>query len=211
VTGGEPYLVDAAERRFPVAGPVTTLGRSSECDVFIPDRRASRRHAEIHWDGEYCTLHDLNSANGAFLNGRRIVEPEMLRDGDEIAIAGVTFTFRDPEATIRETEFPLLVVDESSGEIWVNREPVSLSPKEQALFDLLHSDVGRVYSKREIAAAVWPEYETQAEDYQVESLVKRLREKMEPDPRSPVLIVTERGLGYKLYVRITPKASGTHH
>ena len=198
MTRGEPYLVDAAGRRFPVADPVTTLGRSSECDVFIPDQRASRRHAEIHWDGEYCTLHDLDSANGAFLNGSRIVEPEMLRDGDEIAIAGATFIFRDPEATIRETEFPLLVVDQSSSEIWVNREPVSLSPKEQALFDLLHRNVGRVCSKREIAAAVWPEYETQAKDYQVESLVKRLREKMEPDSRNPVLILTVRGRGYKM-------------
>ena len=195
-----PYLMDAAGRRFPLAGPVTILGRSPNCDVYVPDKRASRRHAEVRWDGETCTLHDLGSANGAFLNSHRITTPQTLRDGDEIGIASAVFTFRDPEATIRVAEFPLLVVDEASGEIWVNRNPISLSPKEQALFDLLYRNAGRVCSKQESADAVWPEYRAEVYDYQIESLVKRLREKLEPDPRHPVLIVTVRGQGYKLAV-----------
>ncbi|RLC73381.1 MAG: transcriptional regulator, partial [Chloroflexi bacterium] len=53
-------------------------------------------------------------------------------------------------------------------------------------------------SKQEIAAAVWPEYQAEVYDYQIESLVKRLREKLEPDPRHPALIITARGWGYKL-------------
>jgi two-component system response regulator MtrA len=166
--------------------------------VFIPDRRASRHHAEVRWDGEFCTLHDLDSANGTLLNGRRITAPQPLRDGDQIAVASATFTFHDPEATLREGDFPLLVVDETSGEAWVNREPVSLSPKERVLFDLLYRNASQPCSKRQIAVEVWPEYETQADDYQIESLVKRLREKLEPDPRNPVLILTVRGRGYKL-------------
>lgn len=198
MTGNAPFLVDAAGRQFFVSASGITLGRSQKCDVFIPDQRASRRHAEVRWDGEFCTLHDLDSANGTLLNGRRITAPQPLRDGDQITIASAVFTFRDPEATLREDEFPLLVVDEASGEIWVNREPVSLSPKERALFDLLHHKAGQPCSKREIAVAVWPEYEAPADDYQVESLVKRLREKLEPDPRNPVLILTVRGRGYKL-------------
>jgi hypothetical protein len=198
LTGNVPFLIDAAGRRFSVSASGITLGRSKKCDVFIPDQRASRRHAEVCWDGEFCTLHDLDSANGTLLNGRRIAAPQSLRDGDEIAVASAIFTFRDPEATIREDEFPLLVVDGASDEIWVNREPVSLSPKERALFDLLRRNTGQPCSKREIAAAVWPEYGAPADDYQVESLVKRLREKLEPDPRKPVLILTVRGRGYKL-------------
>jgi hypothetical protein len=198
LTGSAPFLMDAAGRRFSVSASGITLGRSQKCDVFIPDQRASRRHAEVRWDGEFCALHDLDSANGTLLNGRRIAAPQSLRDGDQIAIASATFTFRDPEATLREDDFPLLVVDEASGEAWVNREPVPLSPKERALFDLLHRSAGQPCSKREVAAAVWPEYEAPADDYQVESLVKRLREKLEPDPRNPVLILTERGRGYKL-------------
>lgn len=195
-----PYLVDAAGRRFPLTGPATILGRSPNCDVHVPDKRASRRHAEVRWDGETCTLLDLGSANGTFLNSRRITTPQTLRDGDEIGIASAVFTFRDPEATIRVADFPLLVMDPISHEIWVNRNPVSLSPKEQALFDLLYRNTGRACSKQEIAETVWPEYRAEVYDYQIESLVKRLREKLEPDPRHPVLILTERGRGYKLAV-----------
>ncbi len=203
MTENAPYLEDATGQRFPLAGQVVVLGRSRNCDVFIPDQRASRRHAEIRWDGETTTLCDLGSANGTFLNGRRITTPQTLHDGDEIAIASATFTFHDPEATLRVAEFPLLVVDETTGELWVNRHLISLSPKEQALFDLLYRNADRVCSKQEIAEAVWPEYQAAVYDYQIESLVKRLREKLEPDPRQPVLLVTVRGRGYKL-VRSAP-------
>jgi pSer/pThr/pTyr-binding forkhead associated (FHA) protein len=198
VTEDVPYLVDAAGRQFPLAGPVSTLGRSPNCDVFVPDRRASRRHAEIRWDGETSTLHDLGSTNGTSLNGRRIAAPQALRDGDEVAIASAVFTFHDPEATLRVAEFPRLVVDPANGAVWVNRTPISFSAKEQVLFDLLYRNAGRVCSKQEIAEAVWPEYRAEVGDYQIESLVKRLREKLEPDPRHPVLILTARGRGYTL-------------
>ncbi len=195
-----PYLVDVIGRRFPIIDSGITLGRSESSDVYIPDRRVSRRHAEIEWDGEYSTLHDVGSANGTFLNGQRLTTPQTLRNGDEIAIAGAVFTFYDPEATLRVEDFPLLVVDKESGDVWVNRNLVRLSPKERALFDLLYQNAGQVCSKAEIAVAVWPEYHSRPKNYQIESLIKRLREKLEPSPRNPQLIITLRGQGYRLVV-----------
>ncbi|MEW5719905.1 MAG: FHA domain-containing protein [Chloroflexota bacterium] len=193
-----PYLTDTAGRQFALADQPITLGRSEKCAVYIADARASRRHAQIAWDGETSTLTDLGSANGTFLNGRRIATPETLRDGDEIIVASAVFTFHDPESTLRAANFPRLVVDAQHGEIWVNRKPVALSPKEQALFDLLYQNAGAPISKQQIAQAVWPEYEAEVYDYQIESLVKRLREKIEPDPANPVLLVTMHGRGYKI-------------
>jgi DNA-binding response OmpR family regulator len=35
-------------------------------------------------------------------------------------------------------------------------------------------------------------------DYQIENLIRRLRTKIEEDANSPVLLITVRGLGYKL-------------
>jgi len=195
---GAPYLVDAAGREFPLTDAPLILGRSDKCAVYIADARASRKHAQIEWDGETSTLSDLASANGTLLNGRRITAPEKLRDGDEVAVASAVFTFRDPDSTLRAGNFPLLVVDAKTGEIWVNRKPISLSPKEQALFDLLHKNVGVPVTKQQIADAVWPEYAAQVYDYQIESLIKRVREKIELDPANPVLIVTVHGRGYKL-------------
>ena len=198
MTDNAPYLTDAAGRQFSLAEQAIILGRSEKCNVYIADPRASRRHAQIAWDGETATLSDLDSANGTFLNGRRITAPETLRDGDEIAVASAVFTFHDPESTLRAANFPLLVVDSKSGGIWVNRKSVSLSPKEQILFNLLYQNAGAPISKQQIAEAVWPEYEAQVYDYQIESLIKRLREKIEPDPANPALILTAHGRGYKL-------------
>ncbi len=198
MTPRAPYLQDAAGRQFPLADQPIVLGRSEKCAVYIADARASRRHAQIAWDGETSTLSDLGSANGTFLNGRRIAAPEPLRDGDEITVASAVLTFHDPESTLRAANFPRLIVDAKTGEIWVNRKPVSLSPKEQALFDLLYQNAGAPIGKQQIAQAVWPEYEAAVYDYQIESLVKRLREKIEPDPAEPVLIVTVHGRGYKI-------------
>ncbi len=198
MTDDVPYLLDAGGRRFPLSAPILSIGRSPQCQVFIPDPRASRRHAEVHWDGERGTLADLASANGTLLNGRRITTPQELQDGDEITVASAVFTFHDPGSTLRASEFPRLVVDATSGEIWIDRNPISLSPKEQALFELLYHNADRPCSKQQIAEAVWPEYEAEVYDYQIESLVKRLREKLEPDPAHPVILLTVHGRGYKL-------------
>ena len=200
MTEDTPYLLDPANRRFSLARPTTLIGRSPACDLYIPDRRASRRHAEIVWDGESCTLRDLDSDNGTFVNGLRLAAPQALSDGDQIAVASAVFCFRDPESTLREARIPRLIVDPASGDLVVNRRPVALSAKERLLFDLLVRNAGRPCTKQEIAQAVWPEYQTAAADYQVESLVKRLREKIESDPRQPTLIVTVPGRGYRLMV-----------
>jgi DNA-binding response OmpR family regulator len=73
-----------------------------------------------------------------------------------------------------------------------------LPPKEFALLLFLFERRGEVCSKDEIGEAVWPEYRGEVYDYQVENLVRRLREKLEADASDPQLLVTVRGRGYKL-------------
>ena len=53
-------------------------------------------------------------------------------------------------------------------------------------------------SKDDIGKAVWPEYQEGIYDYQIENLVRRLRARLEPDPSNAQLLITVRGLGYKL-------------
>ncbi|MFQ5858405.1 MAG: FHA domain-containing protein [Anaerolineae bacterium] len=195
-----PHLVDPLGHRVTLCDEVALLGRAPDCDVVIPDPRASRRHVELRRDEEGVTLHDLNSTNGSRLNGQLVEAPTRLRDGDVIEIAGAHFTFRDPDATLNQARFPTLVVDEASGEVWADRRPVSLSPKQYALLSLLWSRRGAVCSKDEIVPVVWPECAGAVYDYQIESLVKRVRAKIEPDPSHPTLLLTVRGRGYKLAV-----------
>jgi len=195
-----PHLIDELGRAVPLAVPTSILGRSPDCAIVIADARASRRHAEISGRQDGYAVRDLGSTNGTLLNGQRLRAPAALRDGDVLEIAGARFTFRDPDATTETAHFPRLVVDEASGDIWVDRRPVSLSSRQRALFTLLWERRGQVCSKDEIARAVWPECQSDVYDYQIESLVKRLRAKLEPEPARPALLVTIPGRGYRLFI-----------
>ena len=108
------------------------------------------------------------------------------------------FTFYDPEGTSIETPFPELDVNLEAAEVRVNRRLVELSSKEFALLSHLYENRGKVCSKDEIGQVVWSEYQQGVFDYQIENLVRRLRTKIENDPNSPQLLITMRGLGYKL-------------
>lgn len=194
------YLVDPLGRRISLCSEITCLGRALDCMIVIPDRRVSRYHAELRREAEGFVLHDLNTTNGTRLNGQSVEHPVRVRDGDVIEIADAHFTFRDPDATLADARFPRLVLDEASGEVWVDRRPVSLSSKQYALLALLWARRGAMCSKDEIVRAVWPECVEAVYDYQIECLVKRLRAKLELDPAHPTLLLTVRGRGYKLVV-----------
>ena len=58
------------------------IGRSLQSDIILPSDNVSRRHARLYTQGGHCFIEDLGSANGVFLNGRRIeVTQEILHTG----------------------------------------------------------------------------------------------------------------------------------
>ncbi|PKN92223.1 MAG: transcriptional regulator [Chloroflexi bacterium HGW-Chloroflexi-6] len=193
-----PYLTDPLENEHWLDFEITHIGRGVENEIVIISNRASREHAIIRRDGRKIFLEDLGSTNGSFLNGERVMGSAQLRDGDQVTIGDVVFTFHDPDTTTRETPFPELEVNVKAGEVRLNRKLLSLSPKEFALVAYLYENRGNVCSKDDIGRAVWAEYQSGIFDYQIENLVRRLRTKIEIDPNSPMLLVTIRGLGYKL-------------
>jgi phosphatidylserine/phosphatidylglycerophosphate/cardiolipin synthase-like enzyme len=73
--------------RFPLRDGTTSIGRDAEADIFVHHSSVSRWHARIAVTGDQCTLEDLGSHNGTYLNGRQIGEPVQLRAGDVIGIA----------------------------------------------------------------------------------------------------------------------------
>jgi pSer/pThr/pTyr-binding forkhead associated (FHA) protein len=193
-----PFLTDPTGHEHQLRGEVTTIGRAVECDIVITSKRVSREHARLVRDGRRVMLEDLTSTNGTFLNDELILEPMELRDGDLVSVGDVKFTFRDPDTTIGGMLRVDLDLDASAGIVRVNRRVVNLSPKEFALLMHLYERRGKVCSKDEIGKAVWPEYQEGIYDYQIENLVRRLRARLEPDPSNAQLLITVRGLGYKL-------------
>jgi hypothetical protein len=63
------------------------IGRSSGCQLVLADDTVSRRHAELFVEEGRWLLRDLDSSNGTWVNGRRIVEAEV-RPGDELHLGG---------------------------------------------------------------------------------------------------------------------------
>ena len=197
-----PFLDDQSGGKHHLHEDEIFLGRSVENHIVIASKRVSRQHARIWREVRAWMLDALNSANGTFLNDERVLAPIVLRDGDKITIGDVDFNFHDPEATIRDDLFPELEIDLPGGVVRVDRQAISLSPKEFALITYLYQHLGEVCSKDAISEAVWPEYQGEVYDYQIENLIRRLRTKLEPDPATPMILLTVRGLGYKLITRL---------
>jgi hypothetical protein len=73
-----------------------SVGRQPDCDLVLDDGSVSKRHAILKWDAtsKQCTLQDLNSTNGTFLNSSSKVRGEVtLRDGDILSFGDVQFWY----------------------------------------------------------------------------------------------------------------------
>jgi serine phosphatase RsbU (regulator of sigma subunit) len=82
---------------FALRGDRVVVGRSSECDLILPDVLLSRRHAELARSDAGWLVRDLGSLNGTRLNGARLNRDSPLRDGDVVEIADWSLVFRDAE------------------------------------------------------------------------------------------------------------------
>jgi pSer/pThr/pTyr-binding forkhead associated (FHA) protein len=91
------YLeVDDGQERLllPLAPGTTHVGRSFAADVVLDDQSVSRRHAIVHQRATSVRILDDRSANGTFVNGRRVTEAE-LSDGDVLVLGRVVVTYRE--------------------------------------------------------------------------------------------------------------------
>ena len=69
-------------RRVAAAQEIFTVGRHSENDLCIPDQRLSREHIRIEQFNDSFYVSDSNSSNGTTLNGERLGEAVILKNGD---------------------------------------------------------------------------------------------------------------------------------
>jgi adenylate cyclase len=97
-TRATPWLESASGEKTLLGGDSCQIGRGASNTVVLPSDKVSRRHAIIHAQGqnEFCLI-DLGSANGTYLNGRRVSQPSALADNDIISIGDHTFRFVHPQ------------------------------------------------------------------------------------------------------------------
>jgi len=71
----------------------TTVGSGVESDIQIEEEFVSSRHASFYCDKGKYFVTDLDSANGTFVNGRRVTKKGLL-DGDKIKLGETNYAFK---------------------------------------------------------------------------------------------------------------------
>lgn len=79
-----------------VAGRQITVGRSSQCQVVLPDESISRRHATIQQSGATWIISDLESRHGTYLNAVKLAPNTLapLKRGDLVGMGPWSFRVR---------------------------------------------------------------------------------------------------------------------
>jgi len=77
-------------REFPLTAERTLIGRRTNCNLRVPTRDVSREHCDIRIEGATLRVRDLDSANGTFVNDKR-VDDQTLKAGDRLTVGPVNF------------------------------------------------------------------------------------------------------------------------
>ena len=184
----------------------TIIGRGTNCEIVLPERRVSRQHAQIERDGGRYWLRDLGSKNRTYVNGQEMGDkPYLLKDGDEIQIAlCVKMGFVGADATLPlELDGPNrgLRIDRAARKVFIGGHELTppLSLAQYRLLELLLDQEGQVVSRDAIVATVWTEEESMGVSEQaIDALVRRLRDRIAAVDPDHAYIVTVRGHGFRL-------------
>ncbi|QPQ31812.1 response regulator transcription factor [Lysinibacillus sp. JNUCC 51] len=96
-----------------------------------------------------------------------------------------------------EIEIGDMRINTETHEVIVNNEKVKLTPREFSILDLLARNQGIVMSAEQIYEKVWKEEAIQSENT-VMVHIRKIRERIETNPRNPQYIKTVWGVGYKI-------------
>jgi pSer/pThr/pTyr-binding forkhead associated (FHA) protein len=90
---------------YPIGRRALVIGRDEACPVQIIDELVSRKHLQVRFNDQTKSYHalDMKSANGVFVNGRKIDGDTELVDGDEIEIGKSKLLFTLEDFTDRDS------------------------------------------------------------------------------------------------------------
>jgi pSer/pThr/pTyr-binding forkhead associated (FHA) protein len=77
------------------------IGRQPDCDIPVPAEEISRQHARLKVTAEGVHVEDMGSANGTFINGKR-VQNGLLKPGEELRLDTVRFLLVTPGMDARQ-------------------------------------------------------------------------------------------------------------
>jgi transcriptional regulator with GAF, ATPase, and Fis domain len=115
-----------------------SVGRQATSNINLEDHAASRKHCVFSRSGQQCTVKDLESRNGTFVNGTPITEHQ-LTQGDEIRIGGSVFCYlvdRDRPAKPASVDFQTRQIQLTDSIYLSSADQSVLPPSARAMHDL---------------------------------------------------------------------------
>ena len=90
-----------------------------------------------------------------------------------------------------------LTIDLSARAVLLNGSRLTVTPKEYRLLQVLAQHAGNVVTHQHLLREVWGSVHEHDTHY-LRIFVRKLRQKIEPEPNSPRILLTELGVGYRL-------------
>jgi len=110
----------------------------------------------------------------------------------------------DSPSELQRVQRGNLTLDRSSRQAWLGEREVSLTGKEFDILWTLAQRPGQVWTREQLLQQVW-DTDYMGDSSTLTVLVRRLREKIEPDPAEPQYIRTVYGVGYR-FVEVPPSS-----
>src|SRR6186713_1305756 len=112
-----------AERRETFDRTEINVGRVQGNDLMLPKGNVSKRHARLLFrDGRFIVT-DLKSTNGTYVNGRKIAQATIVREGDKIYIGDFVLRIETTPGTLGQVSSHGATPDESVAEPQSQNEP----------------------------------------------------------------------------------------
>jgi len=100
-------------RQGPIPGQIfelnkstITIGRDISNDFVINDVEVSRKHAKLTLEGDRYNIEDLNSTNGTYIDGQRLIGPHLLAIGEIIMFGDNVGVIYDGEPAMPDVTVP---------------------------------------------------------------------------------------------------------
>ncbi|QVK20093.1 response regulator transcription factor [Mycoplasmatota bacterium] len=90
-----------------------------------------------------------------------------------------------------------LHIDDKAFELYINEKKINLTAKEFQILNYLANNPGQVFTKEQLFNHIWG-YDDFGDVNTVTVHIRKIREKIEDDPKNPIYIKTIWGIGYKL-------------
>lgn len=89
------FIDTVNDDEYPVTHWETSIGRSNSCDISLNFETVSRFHAVLTKQKKGWVITDTLSRTGTFVNGKKIKEPTVIKNGDVLIFGGVSLLFKE--------------------------------------------------------------------------------------------------------------------